>query len=429
MTNEVMRRRSKGQLLPAGNMVELAKNNGASPCGSNSWAVTPNLYGTCLIGVQKTMDDVVTPHFRQRQAKGEMIFNPMRMSVYTSSIDDPGSGPSHRAFPTPTCIIDGQSFFGEIDYASGMLAHVLGGDGTLPIPIGSGIISNNDIENLITEVSTAVIAARGQSSSGLWESVAEFRQTKALFSGPIKYLFNFFRKNGKNMRRMTPAEAWLTYRYGIMPFVHDVTTIVNGLKLPIGVRRDTSRDQRSIRDLGSSMVDAFFTNKYYFQLSCVTQDEIVVRGMSVDEHVANFRDNLGFSTKGLLTVPWDLIPFSFVLDWFVNLGDFLKAYAPSPGYKTIGACITTERTIRTTYTSVNTTWNAGPGAIIVKPLTGTCSATSLLKLRQPIGAPGVVIRSDFRYASLIRVADTMALLSVLAASYFGGGPLPRGSGR
>lgn len=407
-------------------LVAYTKNGGASLCGSNSLVQILSVV-PCKVGVLETMTDEATPHFRERQKRGELIFNPLAHEKRISSVDDAGQGYVRKQSPTPNCTISGISYFQEVFYEGAQLAYFVNQSvANQPIAVESGIISDKDVNSLITEISTKVMAARGQSSQNLWESTFEYKQTLALFHGPLKYLFRFFRKNGEKMRKMGPAEAWLAYRYGVKPFVEDMNAIVNGLKLPIGVRRETTREhgeisERSVTNaLGGDNVAQVTINK-------LKTDLVSVRAMSIDEHVANLRDNIGFSSKGLITVPWDLIPFSFVLDWFVSLGDFLKAYAPTPGYKTIGACLTVERTIGCLYTATNSVC-IFPNLILTRPVSGACSSTLWTKRRQPLASPGVVIRSDFRYASLIRVADTVALLSVIAASYFSGGSvLSRGS--
>jgi len=373
----------------------------------------------CLVGTIEIMDDVVTPNFKARQAKGEMLFNPMRHQRLTSSLDLAGDGPAWRQL-SPSCNptgLPGDEVYGTGRWEGPMLANLLTG-GNQPLPAPSGIISDDDIRRLEIEISTAVIAARGMSSQNLWEDAVEFKKTVALFSGPIRYLHSFFRKNGKAMALMGPAEAWLAYRYGVRPFVEDVSTVINGLDMPVGIRRDTTRKSETIREQSVSTVSVGDSAAGHL-VSCLTTDNVTVRGMSIDEHASKLRDNIGFSTKGLLTVPWDLIPFSFVLDWFVSVGDYLKAFAPTPGYKTIGGCVTTTREISSLWTPFKTELTpALAGNILTAPLTGACSATNWVKLRAPLSAPGIVFRSNFRFSSLTRVADSIALLSQVARRFF-----------
>lgn len=219
---------------------------------------------------------------------------------------------------------------------------------------------------------------------------------------------------------MGPAEAWLAYRYGIKPFINSVETIAGGLKLPVGIRRQTSRASLTIRRQRLSEGEINHDSTCITKVQSLTTDVLTVRAMAIDEYFASVGSNIGFTAKGLFTLPWELLPFSFVADWFVSFGDYLKAITPAPGYKQIGGCLVQDRELRTTHFALASV-PQGP-FILLRPDTGICSGSLKTKLRGPIGAPGVVIRSDFKFSSLIRVADTLALLSVVARSYFGGAP-------
>jgi len=388
-----------------------------SPCGSGvtyTYATHPSV----KVGTLEEMDDVVTQGFYARQKKGDLIFSPMQHRKITSSVDQVGSGPTVRQ-TTPTCNPTGQpggEVYLQYSAEGPYLAYLLTGGANVPLPTPQGIIDNGDIARLEKEVSTSVLAARGQSSQNLWESAAEIKKTIALFSGPIRYLFSYFRKNRAAMTLMGPASAWLAYRYGVLPFIADVTAIVNGLDMPVGIRRDSTRKSLKLQEISVTSVSVGDSSTRT-DVNVMLTDHVTVRGLAIDEHMSNLRDNIGFSAKGLLTVPWELIPFSFVLDWFVNVGDYLKAYSPAPGYKNIGGCLTTERIISALYTPTNTVCYY-PGLSLVRALSGTCSSTLWTKSRQPLTSPEILVKSDFRFSSLIRVADSLALLSQVASKYF-----------
>jgi hypothetical protein len=380
--------------------------------------------GGALVGEVKTMADIVTPNFHKLQAKGHLIFNPMHSRSDESAIVEAGHGYTRKQFPTPACVISGQSYFSGMEIDGPYLAKGLnvGVVKALPTP-DMTLLTAKEESDLVTEISTKVLADRGSGTSNLFESVAEYKQTLNMFRKPLKGLFRFFHKNGRRMKLMGPAEAWLTYRYGIKPLISDIEMIVVGLKKNVGLQRQTTRAKGEIHKqsvASSNFSDAWARTNW----SRITSDDLVVRGMAIDEYVASVASNIGFGWKNLSTVPWELLPFSFVLDWFVSLGDFLKAYAPSPGYKMLGSCVTIDRTISAMWTATSTTQIGGN--IITVPTVGTCTSTVRLRSRGVLGAPGLVVRSDFRFSSLNRVADSLALISVLAASYFSAPTIPSG---
>jgi hypothetical protein len=117
----------------------------------------------------------------------------------------------------------------------------------------------------------------------------------------------------------------------------------------------------------------------------------------------------GLGTKELMKLPWELVPFSFVVDWFANVGDFYGSFLPTPGYTQLGSCVVSERTTSvvhnvTSFTQPSYAYN------MIRPCTGSLTLTSTRKIRAGLMAPGLVIKSDFRFSNLTRCADAVALL-------------------
>jgi len=424
MEQNNVRLRSRGSFYPGPQVVGFGWNTPV--CGTDTYTEV-STSNSCLVGEVATMGDVVVKNFQSRSKRGEMFFNPLNQEVRTSSIDTVGHGHEWRQLFSPGCVIDLKPYFPGVKYDGPALAlavaNVSGGSGSA-LPSPSAIIDNDEVVDLQTEISTSVLASRALGSTNLFESIGEYKQTIALFSGPIKGFFRFFRKNGPKMRLMTPQEAWLTYRYGIKPLISDLETIINGLKKEVGLRRETTRKRQEIRRTSTTTLNSGIDDKASYTIHQLTTDTVTVRGMAIDEFIATLGSNLGFTVKGFATVPWELMRFSFVLDWFVSAGDFLKAYAPSPGYKTVGSCLVTERTISNLWSCISTA-QAGFNAI-VRSADGACSSTIRTKTRGSLSKPGLVIRNDFRFASLIRTADALALIAVLMTSYFADGDVSSG---
>ena len=408
-----IRIRSKGTFFNAAQCS--LKGINYAGCGTTTDnIVTP--FSPCKVGTLVTMADTSTPNFRKRQAKGEFIFNGLSVTTRTSELNMEGSGCVRTTHPlSPPQCPDGSR---EVVQWNGpwFPYWVNGSVAGLPIAVGSPLMSNQKILDLCTEVSTKVLAERGMASSNLFEDLAEIKQTLRLFKGPIKAFHSFFNKNGRKMALMGPAEAWLTYKYGIKPLINSIQTVAGGLKLPVGLRRQTSRSSLNYREQNVS------TSTFSHDASCtttvqtLTTDEVSIRAMAIDEHFASVGSNIGFTAKGLITLPWELLPYSFVADWFITFGDYLKAISPAPGYKSIGGCLVQERTIRTTHTAIS---SVPVGAFhLLRPDTGICSGTLKTKLRGDLSAPGILFRSDFHFSSLDRVATALALIKVTADRYF-----------
>jgi hypothetical protein len=417
--------RTRGSLKPGPNLEAWIYNYPV--CGSETYSldfvVTSSV---CQVGDVATMYDTVTPDFRARQRRGEFTFSNMSSTRRVSTIDQPGNGfiRMNAAPNPPACTIGGVPHYDGYMWKGAYLPqmvmnfhHVVR---PAPLPIPVGIFSDSDIANMQTEVSTGVLAERGQADSNLFESVAEYKETLRLFHGPISSFFRFFKKNREAMKLMGPHEAWLTYRYGIRPLIQDITMVVEGLSKKVGLRRQTSR-----RNLTKTLTRSTQISETTFwaivTANQLETDTVTVRGMCIDEYLATLSSNIGFTAKGLITVPWELVRLSFVVDWFVTLGDFLKSYAPAPGYKTLGGSLVTTRQRSYFWTATNTFQNNFE--TILRPVTGTCSSLYETKSRGGLSGAGVVIKSDFRFASLTRVADSVALIAALVSQYFADSPV------
>jgi hypothetical protein len=54
------------------------------------------------------------------------------------------------------------------------------------------------------------------------------------------------------------------------------------------------------------------------------------------------------------TLIWEIIPFSFVVDWFANIGGLINALNPNPSYKTLGSWLVSTTTV-TCYGTITVT--------------------------------------------------------------------------
>jgi hypothetical protein len=144
--------------------------------------------------------------------------------------------------------------------------------------------------------------------------------------------------------------------------------------------------------------------------SFVFEDKVLIRAMSLDEYIATKLTQSGITMKGLISTPWELVPYSFVVDWFVNVGDYINALIPSPLYNQLVSGLTTVRT-STVKASAVSTLPASSSLTIVRPVSGSLIATQEQHVRsQGLMAPSLVVKSDFRFSNITRASDACALL-------------------
>lgn len=348
-----------------------------------------------LCGTARTMYDTVTPGFRKRVANGEIIMNNMSKTEWSrASYGYQGfhlvaaSGSPPRQFR-----IDG-------DYFS---AKVFGQNSAVLI---EDLVDTSPNSSLVTEACTKVLSDRGRSDSNLWESLAEINSTLAMITD---LLLAIRRLNFQAYRRAGVSGNYLQWRYGVSPLIADLQAALEGLQKRVGkVRKFTrasSSEDATVTKNGSFVYDSRMNVSYTRKITHVAS----VRAVSVDEFFADLGFNLGFSMKGLLTLPWELLGYSFVYDWFANIGDYIGALIPSLSWNQLGSCytLTSEKTCITTCGS--SSMIPGNGYNLLSPMKGVVVEKYIEKSRAPLSLPGLVLRSDFRFNKVTRVGDALAL--------------------
>lgn len=349
-------------------------------------------------GEKESMWDHVTPGFPTKMKSGAIIMNPMvkaKVSQSSGTISNYygylGTNPAQWTRFTGDCSdYDLQSSVGMLD------------------AFGSfGVLAHSDINALITEVCTRVRSQRGRSNVDSWENLAEARQSIAMLRRPLDAFYRIER-SGKKV--LTPESAYLMYRYGVRPLYQSSVQVVENLRRVLRPKRESTRDSKTISSNVTSTV-SFGTSTTYRTYRIDKTESATVRAVSIDEVEWSKLRDFGFSGKSLLTLPWELIPYSFVADWFVNTGDLIgslvdQVYAPTH----LGGCYTLQYVGSESRTS--TGWTDNSGATTVSPPMSWLRRDIVRKQRIPVlAAPGLVIKSDFRLDDLTRVADGLALIA------------------
>lgn len=173
---------------------------------------------------------------------------------------------------------------------------------------------------------------------------------------------------------------WMNYRYGIMPLVYSYRDIMKLMKRGQEVR--TYR-QRTITptNTGQSMPSA---SSIWKVKDCT--GSIQLRGEVFQWFSSAEIARLSSVGMNPIVTAWELIPYSFVLDWFIDVGSYIAAATCSNWAQTKYACLS-KREKYTTTTKVNLPVANQTLTVVNKLPTNWWGAA-------PPATPNVVIKND-----------------------------------
>jgi len=367
---------------------------------------------------QVTMDEL-TPGYRRKVKRGEWLpINP-----FTTSISENKSvGGSYSVYGLGLECTGPDLHYQITGYKDALIRtyRVVVG-----IPTNVILIAGSDAASLYDEVVTKALADRFKGEANFVESLAELDKTVGMLQTPlgnVVELIKAFRRNGKRRKGYAKVSAnskdfirflsseWLRFRYGITPLVNDIQAIMKALergyeKAP-SIHKSRASGTKSMTKIESTTVDSS-PFRYTFQI--VRADTCDMRAVVFDSYRLDAFDYLGLTFKNVVTVPWELVKFSFVADWFANIGDLIYANVPRIDAVCLGSAVTSRRNWSASY-SCPSTVNIDPTHYSVSGLSGGFVMTNHETVRSPGGGGKLVIRSDFRLDQFKRSADASALV-------------------
>jgi hypothetical protein len=155
----------------------------------------------------------------------------------------------------------------------------------------------------------------------LTETITELR---SILLGAIKGIKHAARAR-KTLKHLVlhPEELWLWYRYFLLPAMMDAEDIIAALKPRLKI--DRVQDGFRSDGLQTMTGENSYTGTYG---DCTLKWESKYRysgGGAIDIIDRYDPCEWGTSAWDILRAGWEIIPFSFVFDWFIEVGDWLAS--------------------------------------------------------------------------------------------------------
>lgn len=332
-------------------------------------------------------------------------------------------------------VLQATNFYGLVSYGPGLSSF----DSTFDF------LSRPTVETVDRNAeSRAIIKCLSKLSSpkhlDLGVGIAELRQTAQFIKSPLKSLVGLFRKfkqshltklGGPRIARKATtreyvdaaADTWLSYRYAFNPLVGDVTGAMCAMSEKLStdsgiLRRVSGRDSWEAvakQNLASASLSVIQTVYFGGYLERTTKQSVTA--VQLYRYKPYFDDaiklaSLGLSPTQLVSTVWELTPFSFIVDWGVNVGSWLRAWEPKPWIELLGSCVST----KTEVSLRNKDFSIHIGGPIVMAKGSVATRTQLSRVVKVLTLPRApVISQDV--LNLSRTFDSLSLAWKPVSSY------------
>lgn len=332
-----------------------------SECWNGVWYPATELLapGNWISQNEKTMTDSVRPGFFKAKREGNILpIGPMS-SRTIEYISIPGAAKGLRAFKA-TDKMNGYSFESAGDWGFAYRNDRLNTAIALP---------NKDV--LLQE-------ALSRAQTDAWDTLtfaAEFRKTvegvvtlrsRAMAIADRVTSIVQHRRHTKKFKSWAlsdiVAQVWLELRYMWRPLVYDMMAMEEAYSR-LSQAREGSLQRSYASDTKSGTTTAVTTTSWegpfgsggggafaalVTKLETITTTGHASVGVTIDTRSITMTD-IGVTA-------WELVPFSFVLDWFITFGSMLSAFSPFASSRLQYATysLTTTRELRVSVVPVNT---------------------------------------------------------------------------
>lgn len=162
----------------------------------------------------------------------------------------------------------------------------------------------------------------------------------------MKFKERHFRRDSKSV-----ANNFLEYHFGWKPLIGDIVTSAKVLTNGIPSHKIKASASASI-----SSITAYSDGMYVKTRIERSSDWRITHGATVSVHNSDLwlANQLGLLNPA--AIAWEIVPYSFVVDWFGNIGDVLASFTD-----TAGLTLTNEYTSTKSSYTETTTYTAIPG--------------------------------------------------------------------
>jgi hypothetical protein len=308
----------------------------------------------------KDMTDVVSKEFEKRINNGEIINNPMSSTMIIFEPAKPEAVCRKEIKTTDNFVnVGGYSFEGTFPFLNSDMGNGLGIPGSYADQVATlkaRAITRAHANASSAEISILMVAAEGRKTiASITETLARVaklaKQLKRLDLQSATQTTASFRRSLRNYKKIAKrsgaslAADYMSVRYALRPLVIDVQNSLKALEKSehYGKSRATARGfERASDEWNDVIAGTESDGTYLYDLRRKTRVTTDIRAGVLTDIDVSAMSNWGMDQ--ILETAWEIVPFSFVIDWFLNVGQTIAAWAPSAGITELASWVTVIQT-------------------------------------------------------------------------------------
>lgn len=427
------------RILGDGNTIESYTHYLKNTYSASWFADYPVLFASTTF--KRVMLDVVTPNYKKLSAEGKIINSPMIDVVRTTQTKPALISSVGYGYPRPAPGV------GTCTYNDGFI---------LPSNIPD-LMTWNDVDSFLDdfegEDSLAITNAWANvdiSEAAALASLGEMPETikwlNSIFYRAMKVFKLFFsyrkaplsaikdtykvskkylKSNGsanvsRNFAKLS-TDFWLELRYALRPLIYECVQAVNALHTQVKrATRQTARGHDEIKENSSTATEETYLSCARVQTTRIRTRKTSYRAgvlYEIDSDINGILSLWGFDQP--FDTIWELTPFSFIIDWFFNVGNTIGSWTTNASLTPLSSWVTQIHTL-TEYASCST-----PSAVGGFYYIGTISWDSLpgytkteMRIKRRLPSPDRAILPTFKLKlDVAKIAD----LSIISFNLLHGG--------
>lgn len=401
--------------------------NGANP--ATNLSASTSFYSDHM---NETITDVVTPNFKARSKAGEIINNPYsKLTVLEAN-------PKPTTYSRAQLTTSGGKIYGDTWDGSWPMEPAFLGD---YLQAGSLPEFQSMVNSLVSRAVSSAYANTSQMQMDIQTTAAEYMKSVnslfdifvraiKLFRAVRKVEVSLLRQSAKgyltvsNYKQMQAAkdfvakqktaqelsDRYMELRYALRPLAYDARNLTRALTKTLGT---------GIRCTGRGVASDTFNLEDTWHMADGNFDYVVDRSIHVTTRVragvlcsVDLTNSSVFGLDQLNMTIWELLPMTFILDWFWNIGTIVASLTPSAGVTNLASWYTVEHTaiLENSLGSIKNAVHTNYADRIT--WSGRKSRTELWKERFINPSPGALPKLNVRLDSL-KLLDLAKILSNL----------------